>query len=43
VTAAAAFIVTVHVAPSTASQPLHPVKRDSEVGVVVSVTVVPRS
>jgi len=37
----AAFIATVQLAPETASQPLHPVKREPRAGRAVSVTVVP--
>ena len=41
VTDLAAFIVTVHVAPLTASHPVHPLNSDTPVGVAVSVTAVP--
>jgi hypothetical protein len=41
VTDLAAFMVTVQLAPETASQPLHPVKREPRAGLAVSVTFVP--
>ena len=41
VTVLAAFMVTVHVAPDTASHPVQAVKLDPTAGVAVSVTTVP--
>ena len=41
VTVRAALMVTVHVAPETESQPLHPPKRDPVLAAAVSVTAVP--
>ena len=43
VTDLAAFILTVQVAPETASQPVQPLKLDPVAGVAVSVTAVPTS
>jgi hypothetical protein len=43
VTVRAAFMVTMHVAPETLSQPVHPVKLEPVEGVAVSVTTVPTS
>jgi len=41
VTALAALIVTVQVAPETVSHPLQPLKREKRFGVAVRVTTVP--